>query len=102
MVRVSKSFTEAAAFADFVVAQGCQPEAFADNVGLQFEVVFGARFEQTEEVLDNHGCRVVSFEIDQSLAVDGRSIDERWLLGVVDQIACIDACFWVSYELGQI
>jgi hypothetical protein len=89
---VDKSFTEAAALADFVVSQRGQPEAFADNVRLHLKCVLGAGFEEPEEVFDNRGCRMVSFEIYKSFAVDGRRVDEGRFLRVVDEIARVDAC----------
>lgn len=61
-------------------------------MGLDFEHVFGAGFEEAQEILDNGRRGVVALEIDHALAIDNRSVDESGLLSVVDQIACVDAC----------
>jgi len=60
-------------------------------VGFDFEHVFRAGFEKAQEVLDNRRRCMVALEVDHALAVDDRSVDESGLLGVVDQIACVDA-----------
>lgn len=86
-----RSFTESATFADFIISQRCQPEAFADYVRFDFKCVLGASFEEAEEVLDNRGGSVMALKVYEAFAVDGWGIDEGRLLSVIYQIAGIDA-----------
>jgi hypothetical protein len=85
------SFTEAAALADFVVSQCCQPETFADNMWLDFERVLRASLEEAKEVFDNRSRGVVSFEIYQFFPVNRRRVNECRFLRVVNQITRVDA-----------
>jgi hypothetical protein len=60
-------------------------------VRFDFERVFGAGFEEAKEVFDNRGGGVMTLEVYEALAIDEGAVDEGGLLGVVDQIAGVDA-----------
>jgi hypothetical protein len=67
-------------------------------VGFDFEVVLGAGFEEAEEVLDDRGGGVMAFKVYEAFTINGWSINEGRLLGVIDQIACVDAwCLLVVF-----
>jgi hypothetical protein len=89
--RDMRSFTAPTTLRNLLVAQRSQPETFADNVRFHFERVFGAGFEEAEQVLDDGGRGVVAVEIHETFAVDGWGMDECGLLGVVDEIAGVYA-----------
>lgn len=54
------------------------------------EGVLGTGLEEAEEIFNNRGSRVVSFEIYKPFSVDWWGIDKGWLLGVVDKITRVD------------
>jgi hypothetical protein len=74
----------AATRCDFVVAQRCHPEAFAEHGGLRCEIVLGARLEKAQKAFDNRGRRVMSFKVHKSFSIDGEGINEGGFLRVVD------------------
>lgn len=77
------------------VTERSQPKTFAENVGFGLERIFGAGLEQTQEVLDNSGGRVVAVKVDEAFAVDWRCINECRLLRVVDEVTGVNACWWL-------
>lgn len=81
----------AAALCDLVVAQRGHPETFANNVWLDVERVSGTRLKKAQKTLDNGCSSVVSLKIDKSFSCRRGRIDECGLLGVVDQVSCVDA-----------
>lgn len=84
------SFTLATALRDFFVTERSQPETFADYVWFNLERVFRTGFEETQQVFDNGSGCVVSVKVDKSFAINHRCIDERRLLGIVDEVASVN------------
>jgi hypothetical protein len=60
-------------------------------VWFDIEGVFRAGFEQSEQVLDDGGGRVVSVEVYQSFAADWWGVNKGGLLSIVDEVARVDA-----------
>lgn len=56
-----------------------------------FERVFGAGLEETEEVLDDGGGSVVAVEVDKTLSIHWWCVNECGLLRIIDEIASVDA-----------
>lgn len=81
----------AAALGEFVIAERCEPETSADEVGIDCEVVFGTCFEETQQVLNDRSCCVVPFKVHEPLTIDRWGIDEGGFLSIVDQISGVDA-----------
>lgn len=71
---------------------------------MRFDVegVFGAGFEEAEEVLDNGGGGVVAVKVDEAFAVGGWGVDEGGLLGVVDEVAGVYAWWLLAFEKATI
>jgi hypothetical protein len=86
-----RSFTASTAFRDLLVTQCCQPETFTDDVRFHFESVLRAGFEKAKQVLDDGSGCVVTVEVYKALAVDWLSVNKCGLLGVINEVAGVDA-----------
>jgi hypothetical protein len=67
------------------------PENAFDNAGDWFDVVLGARIDQSEEAFDDSCCCAVALEVYEGFPLSrGRYL--RWFLRIIREVVNIESC----------